>query len=348
MTTIGEEAFFNAFDITSLIIPKSVTIIGARFANSCLSLKSITVEAGNSNYVSRDGVLFDKAMKTLLCYPCDKPDSAYAIPSGVTAIGFSEGDGFDLCQNLTALEIPVSVTNFVYSALYCEILKDVYYGGNEAQWNALVNAQPNRAEDELQIINSFNMHYGSHLPGNLSPAASAKPTQFDDVPDGAYYVEPVKWAVDKGVTKGVSETNFAPDDICSRGQVATFLWRAKGCPEPATTENPFTDVDPSSAFYKAILWAAESGITAGTSDTTFSPGNPCTRAHVVTFLWRTLDKPQASGESSIADSFPPGYYTDAVRWADAAGLLSGTGEAFEPSALCPRADIVTYLYRVLA
>ena len=171
---------------------------------------------------------------------------------------------------------------------------------------------------------------------------------FEDVAPDAYYAEPVKWAVDNGVTKGVSETNFAPDDICSRGQVATFLWRAKGCPEPATTENPFTDVDPSSAFYKAILWAAETGITAGTSDTTFSPGNPCTRAHVVTFLWRTMDKPEASGESTLADSFPTGYYTDAVRWADAAGLLSGTGEAFAPSALCPRADIVTYLYRVLA
>ena len=180
-----------------------------------------------------------------------------------------------------------------------------------------------------------------------NPAASAE-TAFSDVSADAYYADAVNWAVAQGGTNGVSATNFAPTDICSRGQVATFLWRAKGCPEPQTTENPFTDVDPSSAFYKAILWAAESGITAGTSDTTFSPGNPCTRAHVVTFLWRSQGHPAASGAAPLADSFPQGYYTDAVRWADSAGLLGGTGEAFAPSALCPRADIVTYLYRVLA
>ena len=172
--------------------------------------------------------------------------------------------------------------------------------------------------------------------------------QFADVSPDAYYADAVNWAVARGVTNGVSATNFAPADTCTRGQVATFLWRANGSPEPVTTGNPFTDVDPSSAFYKAILWAAENGITAGTSESTFSPGNPCTRAHVVTFLWRAQGRPAPSGEGSLADSFPQGYYTDAVRWADAAGLLSGTGEAFTPSALCPRADIVTYLYRNLA
>ena len=180
-----------------------------------------------------------------------------------------------------------------------------------------------------------------------APPVESNAPAFTDVPREAYYWDPVQWAVDHGVTNGVSATNFAPADTCTRGQVATFLWRAKGCPEPETTDNPFTDVDPSSAFYKAILWAAENGVTAGTSDTTFSPGNPCTRAHVVTFLWRAQGKPEATGAAPLADSFPQGYYTDAVRWADAAGLLDGTGEAFAPSALCPRSDIVTYLYRVL-
>ena len=186
------------------------------------------------------------------------------------------------------------------------------------------------------------------LPTPATSPAPSNETAFEDVSPDAYYADAVNWAVDNGVTNGVSATNFAPADTCTRGQVATFLWRANGSPEPVTTENPFTDVDPSSAFYKAILWAAENGITAGTSETTFSPGNPCTRAHVVTFLWRAQGRPAPSGEGSLADSFPQGYYTDAVRWADAAGLLSGTGEAFTPSALCPRADIVTYLYRNLA
>ena len=347
VTDIGEGAFYNACEITALNIPASVASIGGAFTSYCLSLEAVTVESGNAYYASRDGALFDKAMKTLICYPCNRQASAYAIPSGVSAIGLNDGDGFDGCQNLTALEIPASVTRFAWGALYCENLKDVYYGGNQAQWNALVNSEPNRSTDELEIIQSFRMHYGSALPGNLVSAAPALPTQFSDVPAGAYYADAVQWAVENDVTKGVSETNFAPEDICNRGQVATFLWRAKGCPEPQTTANPFTDVSPTSAFYKAILWAAETGVTAGTSATTFSPGNPCTRAHVVTFLWRAQGKPAAAGDSSLADAFPQGYYTDAVRWADAAGLLGGTGEAFTPSALCPRADIVTYLYRVL-
>ena len=204
-------------------------------------------------------------------------------------------------------------------------------------------------DDSIPTFYSIDANTGefSSVKASKASAASANSTGFQDVSASAYYADAVKWAVAQGVTNGVSATNFAPDDICSRGQVATFLWRANGCPEPTTAENPFVDVDPSSAFYKAILWAAENGITSGTSDTTFSPGNPCTRAHVVTFLWRSQGKPAVTGAAPLADSFPQGYYTDAVRWADSADLLNDTGEAFTPSALCPRADIVTYLYRVL-
>ena len=117
---------------------------------------------------------------------------------------------------------------------------------------------------------------------------------------------------------------------------------------PATAaENPFTDVDASSPFYKAILWAYENNITAGTSANTFSPNNPCTRAHVTTFLWRSMDQPAATGTSALAQSFPQEYYTDAVAWADTHNILNGTDEEFNPDAICPRSDIVTYLYRAL-
>ena len=168
---------------------------------------------------------------------------------------------------------------------------------------------------------------------------------FTDVPDDAYYWDAVRWAIDDGITKGTSDTTFSPDAACTRGQVATFLWRAYDCPEPATMTNPFTDVSESSPFYKAILWAAERGITTGTSETTFSPGNTCTNAHVITFLWRFMYQPDASRSSALADSLPQGYYTSAVAWADSEGVLSGTDKAFDPSAPCPRADIVHYLYR---
>ena len=181
-----------------------------------------------------------------------------------------------------------------------------------------------------------------------TPATTNKTNPFTDVPDNAYYKDAVLWALENGITTGVTATEFRPGTTCTRGQVVTFLWRAKGCPEPKTKTNPFTDVSSTSAFYKAILWAYENDITSGTTATTFNPGGTCTGGHVVTFLWRADGKPSASGSSAIASANPGKYFTDAVAWADSAGLLSGAGGTFSPSAQSPRANIVTYLYRDLA
>jgi len=169
------------------------------------------------------------------------------------------------------------------------------------------------------------------------------------VPEGSYYHDAVEWALENGVTTGVTATEFRPNAACTRGQVVTFLWRAKGCPEPRTKTNPFRDVSSSSPFYKAILWAYENDITTGKTATSFNPGGTCTSAHVVTFLWRANNKPAASGSSSLANSYDSSaYYTKAVAWADTNGLLSGVGSAFSPGQTSPRANIVTYLYRDIA
>lgn len=182
-----------------------------------------------------------------------------------------------------------------------------------------------------------------------TPTTPANPggakTAFTDVVPGSYYEDAVKWAVDNGITNGVTATQFQPGATCTRGQVVTFLWRAKGCPEPGSRSNPFTDVAASSPFYKAILWAAENGITTGNTPTTFNPSGTCSSGHVVTFLWRAKGKPAVAGSSALAATNPGMYYTDAVAWADGAGLLEGTGTAFSPANRSPRADIVTYLYR---
>ncbi|MGN1026230.1 MAG: S-layer homology domain-containing protein [Faecousia sp.] len=164
---------------------------------------------------------------------------------------------------------------------------------------------------------------------------------FTDVPKDAYYHDAVLWALEKNITTGMTATTFGPTATCTRGQVATFLWRAKGCPEPETKENPFTDVKESDYFCKAVLWAFENGITTGTTDTTFSPNGTCTSAHVVTFLWRANEKPAAEHTGTE-------YYAEAVAWAEANGLLAGTATPFAPNNLSPRADIVTYLYRDMA
>ena len=111
---------------------------------------------------------------------------------------------------------------------------------------------------------------------------------FYDVPNGAYFCEAVKWAVDKGITNGLSDTMFGPYESCTRAQIVTFLWRAAGSPEPTITRNPFRDVNAvtHSSYYKAILWASQKGITSGTSATAFSPDQVCTRAQIVTMLYR--------------------------------------------------------------
>ena len=110
---------------------------------------------------------------------------------------------------------------------------------------------------------------------------------FVDVATGSYYEDAVDWAVENGITQGTDDTHFSPDGICTRAQAVTFLWRATGSPEPETRTMPFADVPAGSYYYDAVLWAVENGITKGTSDTTFSPNMTCSRAQIVTFLWRS-------------------------------------------------------------
>lgn len=182
--------------------------------------------------------------------------------------------------------------------------------------------------------------------GCLLLPVSVFAASFGDVPGGAYYQQAVTWAVSKGVTDGFPDGTFRPDATCTRGQVVTFLWRANGKPEPETTANPFSDINPASAFYKAILWACERKITKGTSATTFNPSASCTYGQIVTFIWRANGRPSADADSTLTADYAPGaYYADAVAWADNLGLLGGTGKAFKPGDICPRADVVTYLYR---
>ena len=171
---------------------------------------------------------------------------------------------------------------------------------------------------------------------------------FEDVPMSEYYFNPVEWAVENGITDGTSETTFSPNDTCTRGQIVTFLWRAMGEPEPESKDNPFTDVKSDDYFCKAILWAKEAGITDGTSDTTFSPNDPCTRGNVVTFLWRAEGKPAMTSENPFKDVPAGQYYTEAVLWALAEKITDGTSETtFSPDTPCTRGQIVTFLYRDL-
>ena len=168
---------------------------------------------------------------------------------------------------------------------------------------------------------------------------------FVDVPENAYYAPAVNWAVEKGVTEGTSATTFSPDAACTRAQIVTFLYRAAGSPAVKSTVNPFTDVTASDYYYNAVLWAVENGITTGTSETTFSPNESCTRAQCVTFLYRAVGS-AATAKASFTDVSADAYYAPAVNWAVEKGVTEGTSATtFSPDAACTRAQIVTFLYR---
>lgn len=209
--------------------------------------------------------------------------------------------------------------------------------------------------NEIAVTDAGNGKYTFIMPkGKVDVKVEfvAKQTEdtgrFVDVDSSAWYADAVNWAVEKGITAGTSATTFSPNAPCTRAQVVTFLWRAAGSPE-ATGSNPFTDVAEGSYYYDAVLWAVEKGITVGTSATTFSPDTVCTRAQIVTFLWRYEDSPAATGSSSFTDVAPGDWFYSAVNWAVSEGVTAGTGaNAFSPNADCTRAQTVTFLYRDMA
>ena len=187
-------------------------------------------------------------------------------------------------------------------------------------------------------------------PDETVPDETQPDSGFSDVPGTAYYADAVNWAVEQGITNGTAAGKFTPDGDCTRAQIVTFLWRANGSRVPETSENPFTDVPADAWYADAVLWAVENGITIGTSDTTFSPEQTCTRAHAVTFLWRAMGKEDPTLIlNPFLDVASDAYYSDAVLWAVEKGITTGTTPlTFSPDQTCTRAQIVTFLYRALA
>lgn len=175
-----------------------------------------------------------------------------------------------------------------------------------------------------------------------------KISPFRDVPTDAYYYEAVKWAQKKGITGGIGDGLFGPNQPCTRAQIVTFLWRAAGSPEPEGTAAGMTDVAAGSYYEKAVAWAIENGITTGTADGLFAPDATCTRAQGMTFLFRA-SKASADGAPAFSDVAADAYYAEAVKWATDNGITNGTtSSTFSPGSGCTRAQIVTFLWRLYA
>ena len=371
VTSIGDQAFDGCTNLTNITIPKSVINIGDRVFRSCEKLTAITIPEGVtylgyslfedctnlSSIVIPDSVTFIYGWAfsgcTSLC--------SITIPKNVTDI---DAHAFEKCINLRDITIPASVTYIGSNAFSgCNKLDTVHYTGTEDQKADLWIASNNQnLENALWHYECTGMNCPEPPPEEESkpttpPAEEVKPTEpavpienpFTDVTEDAYYFNPILWAVSKGITNGLSENTFGPDATCTRGQIVTFLWRAKGSPEPQMAFNPFSDVSSSDYFYKAVLWAVEKGITSGMGDGTFAPGAPCTRGQVATFLWRSQGQPSVNGENIFTDIAPGAYYYDAVLWAVENSITNGMGDGtFAPDAPCTRGQIVTFLYRAMA
>ena len=203
-------------------------------------------------------------------------------------------------------------------------------------------------KDNKFTMPAGNVEVKTIFAKNATPPPAPAVNPFVDVPSGVYYEEAVLWAVDKGITKGTDTTHFSPNGICTRAQAVTFLWRAAGSPAAKSGAMPFTDVKAGSYYETAVLWAVENGITKGTTATTFSPEQNCSRAQIVTFLWRSEKSPAAGTVNPFTDVKASAYYADAVLWAVKKDVTKGTtATTFSPNDNCTRAQIVTFLYRAM-
>ncbi len=308
-------------------------------------------------YSNITGFQFPSTLKTIfgLAFSGCTSLTTLEIPEGITNL---EVLAFNNIPNLKTLKIPSTIEPFVetfpnpwFDDVTLKSLQDIYYNGTKEEW-LKVCIDADKVSDADVTVHCTDGDILPNEPDTPTPTPTPDPDpekppvgNFTDVPAGEYYAEPVKWAVENKITQGETSTTFAPNKTCTRGQIVTFLWRANGEPEPASTANPFVDVKSGEYYYKAMLWAKEKGITSGIDDTHFAPDAACNRAQAVTFLWRANNEPASSG-GSFSDVKNGEYYTDAVKWAVQNGITNGeTSTTFAPNKTCTRGQIVTFLYR---
>ena len=204
--------------------------------------------------------------------------------------------------------------------------------------------------NELKLTDKGNGKYTFTMPASkVTVSATFAPEKtaadyFADIPTNSYYADAVLWAAKNGITGGIGNGLFGPNQPCTRAQIVTFLWRAAGSPEPKSMSS-FSDVSADSYYAKAVAWAVENGITTGTGDGKFSPDATCTRAQSVTFLFRAIGK-LVDSKAEFSDVLTDSYYANAVAWAVENGVTNGIGDGlFGPDNSCTRAQIVTFLFR---
>lgn len=339
VTSIGDYAFANYF-LKQIKIAESVTVIGTgAFEASC----------PESLYIP--GTVSDIGKLT---FNTSARLEHVTIGNGLPAI---PDEAFRACWSLSDITIPASVTKIGKGAFMgCNELADVYYGGTQAQWNAIEfieddNVLHNNPHDWYNNDPLFAaaIHYNDSAPVEPLSASSATgdtASKFIDVKESDVFFDAVQWAVENDITNGTGEMTFSPNMTVTRAQAMTFLWRLAGKPEPKFANNLFTDVKASDWYYKPVLWAIENGITNGTSENTFSPNMTCSHAHMAAFMQRTAQ------EEYMFEGIGNVWYSNALKWVQHQGFDAEFGYLFDSNISesitsemdCTRANTVAYLY----
>lgn len=320
----------------------------------------VTVRAGSrsgytfNGWTSGSNIVFDDADATETTFVM--PDGSVTVTANWSRAGGSPSSGRDDSDPRYAVGIPDKTENGSVSVS----------PKNASQGDRVtVTVKPDAGYEldslkvfdkngkELELTDKGDGKFTFIMPaGKVEVKATfteeVKTSPFQDVPTDAYYYEAVKWAQKKGITGGIGDGLFGPNQPCTRAQIVTFLWRAAGSPEPEGTAAGMTDVAAGSYYEKAVAWAIENGITTGAADGRFAPDATCTRAQGMTFLFRA-SKASADGAPAFSDVAADAYYAEAVKWATDNGITNGTtSSTFSPGSGCTRAQIVTFLWRLYA
>lgn len=355
---VSDSEFRYGTDITSITIPASVTYIDAYAFTGCSKLTNITVDSSNSNYKSVDGVLFDKNGENLMLYPASKHGTSYVVPNSVTRIAEF---AFDKCSELSSITIPSSVNTIADDAFWCcRGLTNITVDGSNSNYKSIDGVlfdkngenlilYPAGKQETSYVIpngvtsigaNAFYLCFGLTsimIPDSVASIGDEAFWDCSDMKDVYYSGSQAEWekiSIEDGnenLTNATIHYNSSGTGNDS-GTAATT---------PATSG--FGDVQSTDYYYDSVKWAVDKGITSGTGANTFSPEQTCTRAQILTFLWRAAGSPEPKGTASFSDVDSGAYYAKAAAWAAEQGMVSGSTFAAETP--CARLEAVEYMWK---